>query len=183
MTGEEEVPAHTNVIEREIVLVIEEDNPLEKIAMAAEGMPHLTEDVAALGQILEIKTVVPMRTEEEVLINMILPTAVSETINMIASQETLHLPVINLSTVEVMLKVVDSAMDNLAVVSPTVGPIITGATAAQTPDIPHLDRTTITETTAAATTTPAKATLNSHAVTPVDNVSLCLSVLAEICWL
>ena len=77
MTGEEEVPAHTNVIEREIVLVIEEDNPLEKIAMVAEGMPHLTEDVAALGQILEIKTVVPMRTEEEVLINMILPTAVS----------------------------------------------------------------------------------------------------------
>jgi len=181
VTEEEGVLAQTNVIERETTSASEEDTPLKKIDMPAEEMPHLTEDAAALDQILEIKTAARMKIKEEALINMIHLTTVSETKNTIASQETLLLQAINLSTVEeAMLKVEDSVTDNLAVVSPTVDPIIT-ATVAQIPDIPHLDRTPITETTTAATT-PAKATLNSHAVTPVDNVSLCLSVLAEICW-
>lgn len=180
VTEEEGALAHMNVIEREITSVIEEETPLEKIDTRETA--HLTEDAVALDQTREIKTVAPTRIKEEALINTILPTMVSETKNMIASQENLLLQSFNSSslrlstlTIEEILKVEDSAMDNLAVVSPMEGPIIT-ATVAQIPDIPHLDRTTITEA------TTAKAILNNHAVTLVDNI-LCVSVLAEICLL
>jgi len=165
MTEEEGIPAQMIAIEREIISMIEEENPLEKIDIPTEETPQLTEDAAALDQILEIKTVALMKIKEEALINMNLPTMASETEetkdDMSANQETPLQQVISPNTT----KETQQIAANSATVSPTVDPTIT----AQIPDTPHPDKTVITELT-------IQVTISSHAVTPDEIFSLCVSL-------
>lgn len=165
MTEKEGIPAQMIAIEREIISMIEEENPLEKIDIPTEETPQLTEDAAALDQILEIKTVALMKIKEEALINMNLPTMASETEetkdDMSANQETPLQQVISPNTT----KETQQIAANSATVSPTVDPTIT----AQIPDTPHPDKTVITELT-------IQVTISSHAVTPDEIFSLCVSL-------
>lgn len=165
MTEEEEVPAHMIVIEREIITVIEEENPLEKIAIPTEETPHLTEDAAILDQSQEIKIAALMKIEEEALINMNLPTILSETEetkdDMSASQETPLPQAISQNTTKVKRQITG----NSATASPTEDPTIT----AQIPDTLHPDKTVITELT-------IQVTISSHAAAPDEIFSLCVSL-------
>lgn len=141
-TGEEEVLAHMNVIEGEIITVIEEENLLEKIVIPTEETLHLTEDAAVLDQIQEIKAAANMKIKEEALINMNLPTMVSETEetkgDMSVSQETHHLQVISRNTTKEKQQI----MANSVTVSPTVDRTIT----APTPDTLHPAKRKIRQT-------------------------------------